>query len=105
MRRTTPIVRTALIGSETNAFFFATPVAAGANLVFCINRLAYVAVPVVAITGLSGETTLIAGIAMPGFDNGSVRTDFIRGIHAFLRRFRFAIGAVTIGVFRAGIGL
>lgn len=104
MRRTTPIVRTALIGSETNAFFFATPVAAGANLVFCINRLAYVAVPVVAITGLSGETTLIAGIAVP-IRRHKMRTLFIRGIHAFLRRFRFAIGAVTIGVFRAGIGL
>ena len=105
MIRTIPVVRTGFIRCETDAFFFATPVAAGANLVFCINRLACVTVPVVAITRLSGEKIFIAGITMPGFDNGSVRTDFIRGIHAFFRRRRFAIGAVTVGVVRAGNGL
>ena len=105
MRRTIPVVRTGFIRCETNALFFATPVAAGANLVFRVRLFTRIAVPVVAITRLSGEEIFIAGITMPGFDNGTVRAVFIGGIHAFFCLCFFAFGAITVSIFGTGFGL
>ena len=58
-----------------------------------------IAVPIIAVACLIEETILIAGIAMPGFDNGTVRAVFICGIHALFRLFFFACGAITVSVF------
>ena len=104
MRRATPIVRTALIGSEADAFFFATPVAAGANFVARINRFAGIAIPVVAIAGLSGEIIPVAGFTVP-IPRRDVRAGFICGIHAFFRLCFFAFGAITVSIFGTGFGL
>ena len=43
---------TALIGGKTDAFIFATPIAAGTNFVACITLFASLTVPVIAITRL-----------------------------------------------------
>ena len=104
MRRTIPVVRTNLTGCKTNAFVFATPVAAGANFVARINRFAGIAIPVVAIAGLSGEIISVADFAVP-IPRRDVRTGFIRGIDAFFRLFRFAIGTIAVSIFGTGFGL
>lgn len=99
MRRAIPIVRAGLTGAKADAFFFATPVAAGANFVFSIRLIASLAIPIVAITRLIPEKILIAGITMPGRYDG-MRTFFAGGIHAFFRLCRFACGTIAVRTFR-----
>lgn len=99
MFRTVPVVRTGLFERKTHAFFFATPVAAFASIVFCICLLTDIAVPIIAVACLIKETIFIARIAVPGFDNDTVRAVFIGGIHALFRLFFFARGTITVSVF------
>ena len=100
--RAIPVVRTGFIGSKTNAFFFATPVAAPANLILRVSHITALTIPVAAVTGLFREEILVTGIAVPG---KVMLTRFVGGIDALLRLPFFACGAVTVGFVRTGSDL